>query len=356
MKKSFYTFILGAISLFSISVSAQDSEKANALWVHDTRDVNEPPSYFKGEIRADLKKLITVGISMNYGFSTNLTISPWSDSSAGYNHQLNFNNEGILYRNGDIDTPSWNGWNKILMSDLSGNVNLEKLKVTDSFEFGNELDNTNSTFIIQGPNSPTGEASKRDIIFNFKNAGQSGIRAFRGDEWGTFLQLMTSQPGDATGMLRVRMHIDQYGKIGVGTVNPSSEFDVNGTISSHNLLTSGSIGIGTVNTEGYKLAVNGIIRAKEIKVESDWADFVFKKDYKLPTLKEVETHINENGTLPGIPSEVEVKANGVNLAETNALLLQKIEELTLYTIQQQKILDNQQKQIEELNVKIEKLK
>ena len=103
MKKSFYTFILGAISLFSISVSAQDSEKANALWVHDTRDVNEPPSYFKGEIRADLKKLITVGISMHYGFSTNLTISPWSDSSAGYNHQLNFNNEGILYRNGDID-------------------------------------------------------------------------------------------------------------------------------------------------------------------------------------------------------------------------------------------------------------
>ena len=156
MKKSFYTFILGAISLFSISVSAQDSEKANALWVHDTRDVNEPPSYFKGEIRADLKKLITVGISMNYGFSTNLTISPWSDSSAGYNHQLNFNNEGLLYRNGDIDTPSWNGWNKILMSDLSGNVNLEKLKVTDSFEFGNELDNTNSTFIIQGPNLENG--------------------------------------------------------------------------------------------------------------------------------------------------------------------------------------------------------
>ena len=234
------------------------------------------------------------------------------------------------------------------MSDLSGNVNLEKLKVTDSFEFGNELDNTNSTFIIQGPNSPTGEAGKRDIIFNFKYAGQSGIRAFRGDEWGTFLQLMTSQPGDATGMPRVRMHIDQYGKIGVGTVNPSSEFDVNGTISSHNLLTSGSIGIGTANTEGYKLAVNGVIRAKEIKVESDWADFVFKKDYKLPTLKEVETHINENGTLPGIPSEAEVKANGVNLAETNALLLQKIEELTLYIIQQEKRMESMEAEIKSI--------
>lgn len=98
------------------------------------------------------------------------------------------------------------------MSDLSGNVNLENLKITNSFEFGSELDNTNSTFIIQGANSPTGEAGKRDIIFNFKHAGQSGVRAFRGDEWGTFLQLMTSQPGDATGMPRVRMHIDQYGK------------------------------------------------------------------------------------------------------------------------------------------------
>ena len=146
------------------------------------------------------------------------------------------------------------------------------------------------------------------------------------------------------------------GKVGIKNDNPVNELDVNGTISSYNLLTSGSVGIGTTNTDGYKLAVNGIIRAKEIKVESDWADFVFKKDYKLPSLKEVETHINKNGTLPGIPSESEVKANGVNLAETNALLLQKIEELTLYTIQQQKMLDNQQKLIEELSVKIENLK
>lgn len=50
----------------------------------------------------------------------------------------------------------------------------------------------------------------------------------------------------------------------------------------------------------------------------------------------MEQHINKNGTLPGIPSEDEVKANGVNLAETNALLLQKIEELTLYIIEMKK--------------------
>ena len=346
MKKILYQLVVFILSLLAMNASAQT---ATSLEVNDTRDVSESPnSYGEKAIRADLKFLTTSGISTAYGFTTNLTISPGFNGTAGYISQLSFNNNGVFYRNGDFFSSSWNGWHKILMSDLFGNVNLEKLKVTDLFEFGNELDNTNSTFIIQGPNSPTGEAGKRDIIFNFKNAGQSGIRAFRGDEWGTFLQLMTSQPGDATGMPRVRMHIDQYGKIGIGTVNPSSEFDVNGTISSHNLLTSGSIGIGTNNTEGYKLAVNGIIRAKEIKVESDWADFVFKKDYKLPTLKEVETHINENGTLPGIPSEAEVKANGVNLAETNALLIQKIEELTLYIIQQEKRMESMEAEIKSI--------
>ena len=306
MKKILYQLVVFILSLLAMNVSAQT---ATSLEVNDTRDISESPnSYGEKAIRADLKFLTTSGISTAYGFTTNLTISPGFNGTAGYISQLSFNNNGVFYRNGDFLSSSWNGWNKILMSDLSGNVNLEKLKVTDSFEFGNELDNTNSTFIIQGPNSPTGEASKRDIIFNFKNAGQSGIRAFRGDEWGTFLQLITSQPGDATGMPRVRMHIDQYGKIGVGTVNPSSEFDV-----------------------------NGAIRAKEIKVESNnWADFVFKKDYKLPTLEEVEQYIGEKGTLPGIPSEEEVKANGVNLAETNALLLQKIEELTLYIIEMKK--------------------
>lgn len=96
------------------------------------------------------------------------------------------------------------------------------------------------------------------------------------------------------------------------------------------------------------MAVNGTIRAKEIKVESGWADFVFKKDYQLPTLKDVEKHINENGHLPNIPTEAEVKANGVNLGEMNTLLLQKIEELTLYIIKQEKTIESMKSEIKEL--------
>ena len=101
-----------------------------------------------------------------------------------------------------------------------------------------------------------------------------------------------------------------------------------------------NVGIGTL-TPQHKLDVNGTIRAKEVKIEIDanWPDFVFKKDYKLPTLEEVETHINEKGTLPGVPSEQEVRDSGMNVGEVNALLLQKIEELTLYVIKQQKEID-----------------
>ena len=74
--------------------------------------------------------------------------------------------------------------------------------------------------------------------------------------------------------------------------------------------TNGNMGIGIANPKN-KLDVNGTIRAKEVKVESEWADFVFKKGYNLPTITEVKQHIEEKGTLPGIPSEKEVKANGV---------------------------------------------
>ena len=102
------------------------------------------------------------------------------------------------------------------------------------------------------------------------------------------------------------------------------------------ILSGGNIGIGTLApTE--KLAVNGKIRAKEIKVENrNWPDFVFTKTYILTTLEETEAHIKANGHLPGIPSAEEVKVNGVDLGDMNAKLLQKIEELTLHLIEMDK--------------------
>lgn len=109
--------------------------------------------------------------------------------------------------------------------------------------------------------------------------------------------------------------------------------------------TNGNVGIGTIKPNA-KLAVNGNIHTKEVKVDlKNWADFVFDKDYELPNLSEVENHIKQNGRLKDIPSAKEVEKNGVNLGEMNKKLLQKIEELTLYTIQQQKEINSQKKVI-----------
>ena len=117
----------------------------------------------------------------------------------------------------------------------------------------------------------------------------------------------------------------------------------------------GNIGIGTTNPSGWKLAVNGKIRAKEIKVETGWSDFVFYDDYKLPSLKEVEVHIKKKGHLKDIPSAKEVAENGILLGEMDSKLLRKIEELTLYTIKQQKeieILKEEKKELKSVNKKL----
>ena len=111
---------------------------------------------------------------------------------------------------------------------------------------------------------------------------------------------------------------------------------------------NGNVGIGTTAPKN-KLDVNGTIRAKELILEATgWPDFIFSPDYRLPSLENVANHIKEHNRLPGIPSEAEVKENGVNMGEMQVKLLQKIEELMLYTIQQQEMIDK-------LNAKIDKL-
>lgn len=95
-----------------------------------------------------------------------------------------------------------------------------------------------------------------------------------------------------------------------------------------------NVGIGTSAPDNnYRLAVNGKIRAKEIVVETGWADYVFKKDYRLMPLGEVKAFIEKNGRLPGMPSAEEVQENGVSVGEMETKLLEKVEELTLYVLE-----------------------
>ena len=116
-------------------------------------------------------------------------------------------------------------------------------------------------------------------------------------------------------------------------------------------------------TFGGNAAIYGKLESKEIKVtNTPTADFVFEDNYNLPTLKSIEKHIKEKKHLPEIASAKEMEKNGVNVGKFQIQLLQKIEELTLYTIDQEKKLksqkkkfDKQQKEIEELKALVQKL-
>lgn len=121
---------------------------------------------------------------------------------------------------------------------------------------------------------------------------------------------------------------------------------------------AGNVGIGTSNPDA-KLAVNGDIHTREVKVDLiGWPDYVFKKQYNLPTLEEVEEHIKQKGHLKDIPTAKEVEENGIYLGEMDSKLLHKIEELTLYTIEQQKEIENlkvENKQLKSLSIRMAKI-
>ena len=121
----------------------------------------------------------------------------------------------------------------------------------------------------------------------------------------------------------------------------SAEFTVTGT---------GNIGVGTTDTKGYKLAVNGpaIFTKAVVKAQANWPDYVFDSSYQLPSLDSVQQYIQQNKHLPEVPSADSVHVAGVDLAANQAVLLQKVEELTLYLLGQDKKAKTQQNAIENL--------
>ena len=120
---------------------------------------------------------------------------------------------------------------------------------------------------------------------------------------------------------------------------------------------NGNVGIGTSNPTA-KLAVNGTVKAREVNVTvntADWPDYVFSRGYRLPHLDSLAAGINQLGHLPGIPSAMEAEKNGVNLGEMNRKLLEKVEELTLLLIEQGKKTETLQQENREMQLRVQKL-
>ena len=130
--------------------------------------------------------------------------------------------------------------------------------------------------------------------------------------------------------LTERMRITLDGKVGIGTTNPGYKLDVAGDI-----------------------RATGTVRANEVKVTVNGApDFVFAPDYRLRPLAEVEQFIAANRHLPEIAPAAEMEQNGVNMGELQMQLLQKVEELTLYMIEQQKLIEAMELRIKNYELRI----
>lgn len=192
-----------------------------------------------------------------------------------------------------------------------------------------------------------------------------------------------------------RFTISKHGYIGIGTGNPESILDVRGRriqlkedVTGHwiAMRTEGSavdlsfgganlfvtpkhagekifldpfkrsgVTIGTqILPVGYSLAVDGKIIAEEIRVDisENWPDYVFAKEYQLMPLKDLRDYVEAYKHLPGIPTAKEMENNGLPVGEMQRKLVEKVEELTLYLLQQQEIIEQQQMAIEALNTEL----
>jgi len=147
-----------------------------------------------------------------------------------------------------------------------------------------------------------------------------------------------------------------------GTIQASNEnfrfFSLNneGHMELHNangaffeITPDGIMEISNATGKTLKLEANGTLKSRRVKVDQEsWPDYVFEKEYKLMPLKDVAEYIEAHGHLPNIPSESEIIDNGLDLGQMNVLLMEKIEELTLHAIEQQKVIEAMKIEIKNL--------
>jgi hypothetical protein len=284
---------------------------------------------------------------------------------------------------GNLSQPTIAGLATVTGSGFNnaGNIGLLKLEnATSSLGFdGNEVQSYNSLDSAGGTlfmNFWGGNVDLMNGIFNASGTLSVG-------SGNLYVTNVTDRVGIGTTSPSAKLHVNSSESVELmfleSTGNPTEMFDINRTVamsSGQDIIdisvptgssttaaffecsnagsiefqvnTNGHMGVGTTASSLYAIQACGSIRATEVVVETGWCDYVFEEDYRLAPLSEVEAFIKANKHLPGIPSAEEVENQGVKVAEMSSNFMLKIEELTLYTIEQDKQINALQAQIEEL--------
>jgi|WetSurMetagenome_2_1015567.scaffolds.fasta_scaffold01382_2 hypothetical protein len=247
---------------------------------------------------------------------------------------------------GTVGTGAWtNGNSATQISDLyiatrnAGGGVSERMRITSAGKIG-----IGTTSPIQLLHIRKDQAAYTYIVSD--NAGTPGT--------GTGSGFVNAEGGNILGYFRNER--DGTGRQVMGAVgNAPLTFETNST-ERIRIKGDGNVGIGTTDPGTYKLNVNGRIRANEVVVNTTGADFVFTPGYKLLSLPEIEKFIKENQHLPDLMPAREMKENGMNVSDMQTKLLQKLEEMTLYIIEQNKTNELQRDEIELLKQQIAILK
>lgn len=310
----------------------------------------------------------------------------WDIAQFGDNSLLEFRPKGVnaksivFHQNGNVGIGSRDPKQKL---EVDGSINLGLNRSDDktrtNFQ-GNKLH-----FLGANENSDPLWMGRYNIESNI-----SELRVNIGDDPEAKLPMDkfvigTTTPKGKDGKWAPKFTVRSDGNVGIGTIKPKERLEVNGNVSVlgdlkmsgkdsyiwtngtgtgytgiwdqknkrvllYTTEATGNVGIGT-KTPDMKLTVNGKVHAKGMRIDTTiTADYVFEKfytgtsklnpNYKMPTLKEVEAFTKKHHHLPEIPSVKEVRKQGLIVEDMTILMLQKIEELTLYTIQQEKRITN----------------
>jgi hypothetical protein len=298
MKNRWILFILLFLGDNLFAQTSQD------IQIHDTRDINLLPNAFHWSssyayrARFDFKYNHIVGMPGSGVYSTVLTMPQWPDNSGDKMHQLGFNNGGVFFRQGWPSGAIWDGWRKVLIEDEQGNIGI------------------GTTVTSNGKLTVSGTDINLLRLENEMNGGESMMRFRAKTTEGAYLHADVSLYANG-GFLGIKIPHNNSAGSGYQMV----------------IKDDGNIGIGTI-TPSEKLSVNGNVKAKKIIVsQTGWPDYVFDSSYALRTLSEVEKFIAVNKHLPDMPSAKEVEQKGISVGDNQALLLKKIEEMTLYILQ-----------------------
>lgn len=242
--------------------------------------------------------------------------------------------------------PSYAQWtadagNVNIYNTNTGNVGIGTTSPSSYFHGGN-----NKVLEIFNPNTAINSQSHLILSTNSIMPGSSAGTI----TWVTKGPVYTYGLAYIASIIQGNNTSDAYGNLIFATANGT------GPMERMRIDQFGNIGVGTTDPRGYKLAVAGNMIAEQVtvKLQASWPDYVFKKDYSLMPLSELRRYINQNDHLPEIPADKEIKEKGLNLGEMNTLLMKKIEELTLYLLEKDKQLKEQEVKINRQEERLDK--